>query len=81
MPLILKGSGKKVITLSSGLGDMDIAVKYQIHEGAPYSISKAAMNMATAKFQAEYEKDRVLFMGICPGPVNTGAEDNCTFLL
>jgi NAD(P)-dependent dehydrogenase (short-subunit alcohol dehydrogenase family) len=77
MPLILKGSVKKVITLSSGMGDAELTSKYNLHEGGPYAITKAAVNMAVAKFQAEYEKDGVLFMAICPGTVNTGQYDNC----
>jgi NAD(P)-dependent dehydrogenase (short-subunit alcohol dehydrogenase family) len=76
MPLILKGSLKKVIALSSGMGDADLTAKFNVHEGSPYSISKAALNMAIAKFHAEYEKDGVLCMAICPGTVNTGQYDN-----
>lgn len=75
MPLVLKGKAKKVVTLSSGLGDVDLTLNYGIHENGPYSISKAAMNMAVAKFQAEYEKDGVLFLAISPGLVNTGQFD------
>ncbi|KAF2828601.1 NAD(P)-binding protein [Ophiobolus disseminans] len=78
VPLVLKGNGKKIITITSGLADLDLAVKYQLYENAPYSISKAAMNMAVAKFQAEYEKDGVLFLGISPGSVNVGQFDNLT---
>jgi NAD(P)-dependent dehydrogenase (short-subunit alcohol dehydrogenase family) len=77
MPLILKGDVKKVITLTTGMADQDLVLKYNIYEGAPYAVSKAAMNMVTAKFQAEYEKDGVLFMGICPGMVETGMYDDC----
>lgn len=72
MPLILKGKVKKVLTLSSGLADADVAAKYKLYEGAPYAISKTAMNMVTSKYQAEFADDGVLFIGICPGPVNTG---------
>jgi NAD(P)-dependent dehydrogenase (short-subunit alcohol dehydrogenase family) len=81
MPLILKGSIKKVITISSGMGDTDLAAKYNLHEAGPYSITKAAMNMAVAKFHAEYEKDGVLFMTICPGTVNTGQYDSSEFVI
>jgi NAD(P)-dependent dehydrogenase (short-subunit alcohol dehydrogenase family) len=77
MPLILKGNVKKVITLSTGMADQDLVLKYGVYEGGPYAVSKAAMNMVTAKFQAEYEKDGVLFMGVCPGMVETGMYDNC----
>lgn len=75
MPLILKGTVKKVITISSGMGDADVAAKYNLYENGPYSISKVAVNMAIAKFHAEYEKDGVLFLAICPGPVDTGLYD------
>jgi NAD(P)-dependent dehydrogenase (short-subunit alcohol dehydrogenase family) len=77
MPLILKGSIKKVIAITTGMADIDLSLKYGIHEAAPYAISKVGMNMATAKFQAEYEKEGVLFMGISPGLVDTGAANNC----
>jgi NAD(P)-dependent dehydrogenase (short-subunit alcohol dehydrogenase family) len=77
MPLILKGSVKKVVAITTGMADIDLSLKYGISEAAPYAISKIAMNMATAKFQAEYEKDGVLFMGISPGLVDTGAANNC----
>lgn len=72
MPLILKGSVKKVLILTTGMADNDLVVKYGVHEGGPYTISKAALNMVTSKFQAEYQKDGVLFVGISPGVVETG---------
>jgi NAD(P)-dependent dehydrogenase (short-subunit alcohol dehydrogenase family) len=79
LPLILKGSLKKVIALSSGMADTELVAKFNVHEGTPYSMSKAALNMAIAKFHAEYEKDGVLFMAICPGTVNTGQYDHSEF--
>ncbi|CAO2647874.1 Nn.00g087960.m01.CDS01 [Neocucurbitaria sp. VM-36] len=72
IPLILKGNVKKVITLSSGMGDLEVARIYNLHENGRYSISKAALNMAVGKFSAEYSKDGVLFISICPGMVETG---------
>lgn len=81
MPLILKGEKKKVITLSSGMADADLIIKYEIDLGGPYSISKAAMNLAIAKYHAQYAKDGVLFMGICPGSVSTGQWEGGKFSL
>ena len=72
MPLILKGSVKKVITISSGLADMEFTNKYELTAEPLYASSKAAMNMITAKFNAQYKKDGVLFLSICPGMVNVG---------
>ena len=72
MPLILKGHKKKVITLSTGLADMEITRKFDLDQSVPYSISKAALNMAVAKFSAQYAKDGVLFLSLSPGLVDTG---------
>ena len=72
VPLVLKGRVKKVITISSGLADIELTSKFDLDNAAPYSISKAAMNAAVAKFSAQYAKEGVLFMSICPGAVNTG---------
>ncbi|KAK5193709.1 hypothetical protein LTR99_006061 [Exophiala xenobiotica] len=71
-PLILRGSVKKVITITSGLGDLEMVNRLELYNAPLYSISKAAVNMATAKFSAQYKKDGVLFLSICPGTVDTG---------
>ncbi|KAL1864862.1 hypothetical protein Daus18300_007429 [Diaporthe australafricana] len=72
MPQILKGQVKKVVVISSGMGDMDFAREYDIHESPLYAISKAGVNMVSAKFSAQYKKDGVLFLSICPGMVDVG---------
>ena len=72
IPLILKGQAKKVIAISSGHSDLDLIPKYNIDLAASYTISKAGLNTAVAKFSAQYAKDGVLFMSICPGVVDTG---------
>lgn len=79
MPLILKGNVKKVVTISSGNGDMELVRKYNLHENMAYSISKIAVNMAVAKFSAQYAKDGVLFLSVCPGVVETGHMSGSTF--
>ncbi|KAI0879967.1 putative short chain dehydrogenase [Annulohypoxylon maeteangense] len=78
MPLILKGKTKKVIAISSGLADLDLTANYDLDLSVLYSVSKAAMNMVTAKFSAEYKKDGVLFLSICPGMVDVGHYSNST---
>lgn len=77
MPLILKGNIKKVITISSGMADLEAVRTFSFDGSSAYAISKAAMNMAVGKFSAQYSKDGVLFLSICPGVVNTGHFDNC----
>lgn len=63
------------------MGDPDFVAELEIDVAAPYAISKAVLNMAVAKFHAEYKKDGILFMGISPGVVATSAFDWCMFLL
>lgn len=76
MPLILRGDLKQVVAMASGMADTELVAKYGIHESCAYSISKTALNMLIAKFQAEYTKDGVLFLAISPGFVNTGHHDD-----
>ena len=72
MPLILKGKVKKVVCITSGMADGDLCNEFEIETGPLYSLSKAAMNLVTAKFNAQYKKDGVLFLGISPGMVDVG---------
>ncbi|KAK7978114.1 hypothetical protein PG996_004159 [Apiospora saccharicola] len=78
LPLVLKGEVKKVIVISSGLADTELTTQYDLDVTSLYSISKAAMNMATAKFSAQYRKEGVLFLSLCPGMVDVGRYDNVT---
>jgi NAD(P)-dependent dehydrogenase (short-subunit alcohol dehydrogenase family) len=74
------GNGQtKVVTISSGMSDEQLAVDFELFEASPYSISKSVMNMVTAKFQAEF-KEGIIFKGVCPGNVNTGQFDNREYL-
>jgi NAD(P)-dependent dehydrogenase (short-subunit alcohol dehydrogenase family) len=75
MPLILQGSRKKIIFISSGMGDYDFVARNEITVSTPYAIDKSAGNMVVAKFSAEYAKQGVLVMGISPGIVDTGHFD------
>ena len=75
MPLILQGRSKKVIAISAAMADVEMTRTFDIYQGASYSISKAALNMAVAKFSALYRKQDVLCLSICPGSVATGNMD------
>lgn len=59
------------------MADNDLISKFSVHEGAAYSISKAAGNTAVAKFDAQYRKEGILFLGISPGVVDTQGAANC----
>lgn len=71
LPLIRAGSTKKLITISSGIAESDLTVQAGFSVTAPYSISKAAVNMVVAKYAAEYKKDGLIFLALSPGLVNT----------
>lgn len=78
MPLILKGTGKKVLCITSAMADLGLARELDLKEGALYGASKAAMNVITAKYAAQYKEDGVTFVGVYPGSVNTGKSmDHC----
>ena len=78
MPLILKGKQKKVIAISSGLGDIEATRTHDLDWDAPYSVSKTALNGIIAKFSAEYRKEGVLVLSLCPGMVDSGSVDLST---
>ncbi|KAL5507014.1 hypothetical protein ACEPAH_6470 [Sanghuangporus vaninii] len=74
LPFLRSGSvnnNKKVITISSGAGDVPFTLSTGNPAGAPYSISKAAVNLAVAKYAAEYKDQGIVFLAISPGMVNT----------
>ncbi|KAI0349812.1 NAD(P)-binding protein [Trametes cingulata] len=71
LPLLRKSSIKKVISISSGVADPELTLKAGFVIGAPYSISKAALNSAVAKYAAEYRDEGFTFLAISPGLVNT----------
>ncbi|KAK5137911.1 hypothetical protein LTR08_006680 [Meristemomyces frigidus] len=72
LPLLRKGTEKKVITISTGMADLDLINEFNIAIAAPYSISKAATNALVAKYHAALGKEcGILFMAISPGLVDT----------
>lgn len=53
------------------MGDADLTVFAGIPNQAPYSISKAAVNMVVAKYAAEYKAEGFVFLALSPGLVDT----------
>lgn len=64
-PLLLKGTGKSILTISSTLGERPIP-----GTGA-YSATKAALNMLTRSFALELAPDKIRVNSILPGVVDT----------
>jgi len=71
LPLLKNGKTKKVITLSTGLADLDTTIDSEFVASAPYSISKAAVNMVNVKYAAQYKSEGFVFLAISPGLVDT----------
>ncbi|KAI3201025.1 hypothetical protein DTO027I6_6128 [Penicillium roqueforti] len=71
LDLIRQGQLKKVVAISSGMGDIDMINEMKLSNAAPYAISKGALNVLIAKLNASYADDGVLFMSLCPGRVDT----------
>jgi NAD(P)-dependent dehydrogenase (short-subunit alcohol dehydrogenase family) len=70
LPLVKKGSAKKVVLISSGMADPAL-INSGIATDAPYTISKAAANTAIYKYNAKYKKEGILFFALSPGVVAT----------
>jgi NAD(P)-dependent dehydrogenase (short-subunit alcohol dehydrogenase family) len=71
LPLIRNGNGKKVIAISSGMADIDLINSTEVAFASPYAISKGALNVAIAKYNALYKKEGILFLAVSPGYVST----------
>lgn len=74
-PLIKKGELKKVIVLSSAMGDAEFVADVGVKAQTPYAASKAALNMVVAKYHVQYAEEGILFMALSPGLVETGNYD------
>ncbi|KAF7360131.1 NAD(P)-binding protein [Mycena venus] len=75
LPLLRAGTAKKVITISTGAADLDFANMTGSATQAGYAISKAALNMAIAKFAAALKREGFVFLSISPGLVDTAAAE------
>ncbi|KAJ7633095.1 hypothetical protein FB45DRAFT_745217 [Roridomyces roridus] len=73
LPLLRKGSAKKVVVLSSGAGDVDFVLKAGLGESVGYAVSKAALNMVVAKYAVQLKPEGFVFLALSPGVVNTFA--------
>ena len=71
LPLIKNGAAKKVVVISSGMADPDLVNGGGISNAGPYTISKAAVNMAVFKYNAKYKDQGILFFALSPGVVAT----------
>lgn len=75
LPLLRAGTTKKAITISTGGADPDFNAKTGSAGQVGYMISKAALNMAVAKFAAALKREGFVFLSISPGLVDTATTE------
>ncbi|KAI2616794.1 NAD(P)-binding protein [Hypoxylon sp. NC1633] len=78
LPLIRRGEVKKVISITSGLGEFELTKNLEITNGGPYSMSKIALNLAVAKYHGEFNGEGILFLSISPGVVETSGHNDAS---
>ena len=61
----------RVVTISSMAADLELTLSAEYHRHGAYSISKAAVNMAMAKYATRFRDENIVFLSICPGIVDT----------
>lgn len=84
IPLLKNSSTKKVLSVSSSIGDLELTLLGDVVAEPSYSISKAAINMVVAKYAAQYREEGFTFLAICPGMVRTSmapSQSDFLFLL
>lgn len=82
--LIKKSKEKKIINISSAAGSITIIPKWSLVDNSnafkfgytPYPVSKAALNMLTAFYAAQYGKEGFVVIPIHPGLVRTDMNTN-----
>ncbi|PYI08315.1 short-chain dehydrogenase-like protein [Aspergillus sclerotiicarbonarius CBS 121057] len=71
LPLLKKGTQKKVINISTTLGSIAMAPRYAIFPVPAYKISKAALNMLTVQYAQSFADQGFTFLTLSPGWVKT----------
>ncbi|KAL8780239.1 MAG: hypothetical protein Q9213_006561 [Squamulea squamosa] len=71
LPLLQKGTQKKVVNISTTLGSITLARSAHYLPAPAYKISKAAMNSLTVQYALDYEKEGFTFMALSPGWMKT----------
>ncbi|KAL7956405.1 hypothetical protein V8C34DRAFT_315731 [Trichoderma compactum] len=73
LPLIENGQQKKIIYISSGIGDIPTTRAAELPNLLGYSVSKAAGNIITAKYAVELKAKGIRTLSMSPGWVETDA--------
>lgn len=71
LPLLRKGGFKKILVMSSGAGDRELAWKARVATSAAYGTTKAAANMVMTKYAVLLESEGFTVFALSPGYVDT----------
>lgn len=71
LPLIEKGTQKKIVHISSAMADLDFINETGISFGVAYCVAKAGMNVQVAKYAAELAPKGIKVLALSPGWVDT----------
>ncbi|PTB35751.1 hypothetical protein M441DRAFT_152387 [Trichoderma asperellum CBS 433.97] len=71
IPSLKRGKQKKVIMVSSAVGSVAWADRYNWSPAYAYKITKTAMSMLTVQYAMEYKKEGFTFLAISPGWLKT----------
>ncbi|KAF2167138.1 hypothetical protein M409DRAFT_22569 [Zasmidium cellare ATCC 36951] len=71
LPLLRNGREKKVVNIASFFGDTEWSLAHPELQNASYSVTKAAITMATIKFHNELREEGFTFLALNPGWVTT----------
>ncbi|RDW68721.1 uncharacterized protein DSM5745_08481 [Aspergillus mulundensis] len=71
LPLLRKGEHKMISNISSTVGSIAQAPKYQMSPTHAYKVSKAAMNMLTIQYALQYADEGFSVFAISPGWLKT----------
>lgn len=71
LPLLQKGSVKKIVVMSSGHADPEFILKSEVADFVTYTTMKAALNIIVAKYAVDLKSDGITVLALSPGIVNT----------
>lgn len=70
LPLLRKGSLKKIVIIGTEGGERDFVRRVHLHETAAYGITKAAESMVATKYGMELESEGFTVVSVSPGFVD-----------
>lgn len=71
IPLLEKGTQKKIVNISTTLGSFNLASQYTWAPAPAYKITKAALNMLTVQYANEYAEKGFTIFALSPGWLKT----------